>query len=202
MRQLEAVNAYVNRVPYQSDESRYGVVDYWATPREFFGKSGDCEDYAIAKYLSLRKLGWSADELRIVVLKDERRNELHAVLVAYHGGTAYLLDNLLPGVREHASVSNYRPIFSINEAGWHYHRDWNPASAVMVAKTEPRVPGGQTGVSPAAQIAGPTPAAIDTVRTAPRYDHQPALVRPVARSYAANRSESLAELFSNAGTTR
>ena len=219
-RQLEAVNAYVNRVPYMSDQARHGVVDYWATPRETLGRTADCEDYAIVKYFSLRKLGWSAEELRIVVLKHEVRNELHAVLVAYLDGTVYVLDNLIPDVREHAAISYYRPIFSINEAAWHFHRDWNPASAVMVSKADPdRVPGGQARTllpaatpytaaplapapvaKPATQVAGPVPPAIDTVR--PQYSYQPPLVRAAARSYAANRSESIAELFSNAGTTR
>jgi predicted transglutaminase-like cysteine proteinase len=212
--QLQAVNAYANRIPYRSDLDRHGVADYWATPRETLGRSADCEDYAIIKYLSLRKLGWSASELRIVVLKHEVRNELHAVLVAYVNGTAYVLDNLIPDVREHAAIRYYRPIFSISEIAWHYHRDWNPGSAVLVAKAEPpRAPQGQAGVlaapapavpaalPPAAQVAGPVPPAFDTVR-APRYAYQPALVRPAARSYAANANESMASLFTNAGTMR
>jgi len=219
-RQLEGVNAYVNRIPYMTDQARYGVVDYWATPREALGRGGDCEDYAIVKYFSLRKLGWSAEELRVVVLKHEVRNELHAVLVAYLDGTAYVLDNLIPDVREHAAITYYRPIFSINETAWHFHRDWNPASAVLVAKSsDDRAPGDQARTlppaattyaaaplapapvaKPATQVAGPVPPAIDTVR--PQYTYQPPLVRAAARSYAANRSESIAELFSNAGTTR
>lgn len=224
VRQLEAVNAYANRIPYRSDMDRYGVLDHWATPRESLGRTADCEDYAIVKYLSLRKLGWPASSLRLVVLKHEIRNELHAVLIAYLDGTAYVLDNLLPEVREHAAIKHYRPIFSINEAAWHYHRDWNPGSAVMVAqaRTPARAPGG-TARAPlpapafaapaiqvaAAQVAGPVPPAIDTVRaaresavareSAPRPAYQPALVRPAARSYATNSSESLAAIFTNAG---
>lgn len=210
--QLRAVNAYANRVAYRSDLDRHGVVDYWSTPREALGSSADCEDYAIIKYLSLKKLGWSASEMRVVVLKHEIRNELHAVLVAYVGGTAYVLDNLIPDVREHATIRYYRPIFSINETAWHYHRDWNPASAVVVAKAEPaRAPQGQarmratpaaTPLPPAAQIAAPMPPAFDTVKAAPVYAYQPALVRPAARSYAASPSESIASLFTNAGTMR
>jgi len=223
LRQLQAVNAYANRIPYRSDFDRHGIADYWATPRESLGRSADCEDYAIVKYLSLRKLGWSASELRIVVLKHETRNELHAVLIAYLNGTAYVLDNLIPDVREHAAIAYYRPIFSINEAAWHYHRDWNPASAVMVAKAEPRRPGGEARTlpaqgaaapsivtapaAPAAQlVAAPLPPAIDTVRAPVRATYQPPLVRAAplkaARSYAANTSESIAALFTNAGEHR
>jgi predicted transglutaminase-like cysteine proteinase len=230
VRQLQAVNAYANRIPYRSDLDRHGVADYWATPRETFGRSADCEDYAIVKYLSLRKLGWSASELRIVVLKHEVRNELHAVLVAYVNGTAYVLDNLIPDVREHAAIAYYRPIFSINETAWHYHRDWNPASAVLVAKAEPRQPMGEGRTlpapaapaatapvvsMPAAQVeAAPLPPVVDTVRVAPlaaplaapvaapRKAWAPPPVRPAARSYAAKADESIAALFTNAGAQR
>jgi predicted transglutaminase-like cysteine proteinase len=216
MTQLQAVNAYANRVPYRSDLDRHGMADYWATPRETFGRSADCEDYAIIKYLSLRKLGWSASALRIVVLKHEVRNELHAVLVAYVGGTAYVLDNLIPDVREHAAIRYYRPIFSINEAAWHYHRDWNPGSVAPVATSAPRYPAGvartlpaaepaaEAAAAPARQVeAAPLPPAIDTVRSAPRRAYGPALVRPAARSYAGNARESLAEYFTNdAGRSR
>jgi predicted transglutaminase-like cysteine proteinase len=200
VRQLQAVNAYANRIPYRSDLDRHGVADHWATPREAFGRSADCEDYAIVKYLSLRKLGWSAAELRVVVLKHEVRNELHAVLVAYVDGTAYVLDNLIPDVREHAAIAYYRPIFSINEAAWHYHRDWNPASAVLVAKAEPRQPmgGARTLPAPAAPVAAMPAAPIAAARKA----SEPPPVRPAARSYAARPNESIAALFTNAGAQR
>ena len=52
----------------------WGVMDYWETPAEFFQKSGDCEDFAIAKYFALRDLGFPASQMRIVVLKDTLRN--------------------------------------------------------------------------------------------------------------------------------
>lgn len=200
--QLAAVNAYVNRTPYQTDQSRFGQIDYWATPREFFGRSGDCEDYAIAKYISLRKLGWAASALRIAVIKDESRNELHAVLVAYHEGTAYVLDNLRADVVQHAAIRHYRPIFSINESAWHFHRDWNPNGAVMLARATPapKVPAVAPAEKTAArQVAGEIPPAIDTTRKAPAQAvvraAGPRYVRPAARSYAGNPRESLAELF-------
>jgi len=137
LQQLEAVNRYANQVPYQSDQEHYGVVDYWATPAEFFGHSGDCEDYAIAKYFSLRHLGWEARDLRLLVLNDERRRELHAVLLAYHNGTIYVLDNLTPAIVEHTAIHHYRPIFSINEASWFIHEHWRPSAPTLVAAAPP-----------------------------------------------------------------
>jgi predicted transglutaminase-like cysteine proteinase len=120
--QLAAVNRYMNSKRYISDSRNWGVKDYWATPGEFMARSGDCEDFAIAKYLSLRQLGWSDDELRVAVVRDLSLNVNHAVLIAYFHGRTWLLDNQIRRVVETESVRHYRPVFSINEKYWWRHR--------------------------------------------------------------------------------
>ncbi len=120
--QILAVNAHLNRVRYFEDLPNYGVPDYWATPREFLTRDGDCEDYAIAKYMSLRTLGFKADELRLVVLQDLNLGVAHAVLVVYHDGKALLLDNQIRQVVETQQVRHYRPLYSINEQAWWLHK--------------------------------------------------------------------------------
>ncbi len=129
IRQLDAVQAYVNRVPYRSDRAAHGASDYWATPGEFLTRGGDCEDYAIAKFLSLRMLGWPAEDLRIVIVEDAKQDRLHAVLVAYRGGKAYVLDNLRAGIAEQGAIAEYRPVYSITEHAWFYHGTGAPAAA-------------------------------------------------------------------------
>jgi len=131
MAQLSAVNAYVNRVRYRTDAENYGIDDYWSTPRELFARGGDCEDYAIAKYLSLRALGWPAEQLRVAVVHDNARDLVHAALIAYHGGNAYLLDIEIAEVTEHRNVARYAPIFAISEVGWWSYR---PPPPVEVGK--------------------------------------------------------------------
>ncbi|MDJ0949505.1 MAG: transglutaminase-like cysteine peptidase [Alphaproteobacteria bacterium] len=121
MAQIEAVNAYMNRAPYILDPVNYGVPDYWATPRQFFVKNGDCEDYAIAKYLSLRDLGFPKERMRIVVLQDLNLRLAHAVLAVYHGGQIYILDNQIQQVVTHDRIRHYKPIYSINEQAWWLH---------------------------------------------------------------------------------
>lgn len=112
---LILVNLYVNKTGYVSDADNWGVPDYWASPREFFAKGGDCEDYAIAKYLSLRALGFSSANLRIAVLWDARAQESHAVLVYTKDNLSLVLDNrndlLLPA----SSLGHYQPVYSVNE---------------------------------------------------------------------------------------
>lgn len=126
--QLRAVNSYMNRIRYVSDARNYGTIDYWATPREFFTRGGDCEDYAIAKFMSLRELGWSSHQLRIAVVMDRRKRQAHAVLVAYHQGNAYILDNQVGEVMRDDQVRHYHPIYSINERYWWFHMAVQPAT--------------------------------------------------------------------------
>lgn len=113
--QLKAVNAFFNRWPYRLDQDVFGRSDYWATPLEFMTRSGDCEDFCIAKYYALRQLGFPAESLRIVVLRDTIRGIGHAVLVAYLHEEAYVLDNLSDLVLSHADYGHYVPQYSVNE---------------------------------------------------------------------------------------
>lgn len=122
MEQLQLVNEYLNKWLYVIDPVNYNKKDYWATPRQFMYRNGDCEDYAFAKYASLGHLGFSKDQMRIVVLNDLNLKIPHAVLVVYIDGTGYLLDNQIGKVIEANRVTHYKPIFSINEQFWWLHR--------------------------------------------------------------------------------
>ncbi len=122
MRQLELVNRHLNRTPYVPDENNYRLADYWATPRQFLSLFGDCEDFAIAKFMSLWALGWPNDSLRIVVVEDTEWNRRHAVLVAFLGGESWVLDNDNQEILPLATARTYRPLYSVNEEGGWYHR--------------------------------------------------------------------------------
>lgn len=130
--QLHAVNGFVNKWRYRTDDNNYGKSDYWASPAEFFSRSGDCEDYAITKYVTLRQMGFSADQLRLVVVKDLNRNLAHAVLAAYVDGDVYILDNVNGQVRLQAEVTEYAPYYSVNEQARWAHAAM-PAASTKVA---------------------------------------------------------------------
>ncbi len=117
-RQLEQVNTFFNRRRYIVDPINWGVADYWETPGQFFAKNGDCEDYAIAKYMTLRDLGWEIGDMRVVVLQDMNLNLVHAVLAVSFGGRTLILDNQLTVMVEHKRIKHYRPIYAVNEDGW------------------------------------------------------------------------------------
>ncbi len=120
--QLSAVNRFFNRAPYVLDPVNWGVPDYWASPGQFAAKDGDCEDYAIAKYLALRRLGVPARAMRIVVLEDRNLNTDHAVLAVRDAeGRIWILDNQTPVVVKAERIRHYRPVYSINEEAWWLH---------------------------------------------------------------------------------
>lgn len=114
--QLRLVNRYVNSAHYITDLRNWRRPDYWAVPEELFGRGGDCEDYVIAKYLSLRSLGISPKRLRIVVLYDRRRREDHAVLAVFGSEDILVLDNRRRRVLTSPQMRDwYRPYYSLNE---------------------------------------------------------------------------------------
>lgn len=122
---VDAVNSLVNRYPYTPSAANWSDPNYWETPFEFLAKSGQCQDYAIAKFMLLRAAGVPNDLLRVVVLRDRRLDLDHAVTVVYVDGEALMLDNQIPDVVPVASIHHYQPYYSINETGWWLH-DPNP----------------------------------------------------------------------------
>lgn len=117
---LDAVNDWGNEHPYIEDMVNWGMEDYWETPYEFMEVNGDCEDYAISKYYSLRALGISSDRLRVIVLQDLNLGGIiHAVLGVYDDDDKLMiLDNQSHQVRPALKIYHYRPIYGINEESW------------------------------------------------------------------------------------
>lgn len=122
LERVAAVHTYVNRVRWIDDQSNYGVSDYWATPDEFLVRGGDCEDYAFAKYDTLKQLGFPPEQMRIMVLNDLKMREPHAVLLVLVDGRLWSLDNNLRNIFPADAIRHYDPIYSINETGWWLHR--------------------------------------------------------------------------------
>jgi len=120
--QMAQINAFANKYPYIEDIVNWGVEDYWATVYEFQRKSGDCEDYAIAKYTSLRALGVPNDDMRIEIVQDlNLGGVIHAILIVFVDGQVYVLDNQIKQVMLAVNIYHYKPIYSINETHWWRH---------------------------------------------------------------------------------
>jgi predicted transglutaminase-like cysteine proteinase len=119
---IRDVNAFMNKAAYITDLRNYGIGDYWATVREFLDKDGDCEDFAIAKYFSLKALGFDPGRMRIVVVEDLNLKTPHAVLALYTDSGVLILDNQIALPVRADSIVHYKPLYSINESAWWLHR--------------------------------------------------------------------------------
>jgi predicted transglutaminase-like cysteine proteinase len=135
--QLRFVHAALDRsIRYASDFVNNGVPDYWASPLESVEKLGDCEDYAIAKYLMLRGLGHAAEDLKLVVLFQEFSGLHHAVLAVRSGGDWLYLDNQRAEIARAADYRGTRPIAALDETGQSMLAAM-PAVSAMTASVAP-----------------------------------------------------------------
>ncbi|AHF00360.1 hypothetical protein THIAE_00130 [Thiomicrospira aerophila AL3] len=123
VQKLQRVNAFFHQnVRYRTDQQLYGMEDYWATPLETLGHGlGDCEDYAIAKYITLRKAGLTDQQLRLIYVRANVRGrvEAHMVLGYYATPNAepLILDSLIPRILPASQRTDLTPVFSFNAQG-------------------------------------------------------------------------------------
>jgi predicted transglutaminase-like cysteine proteinase len=116
--QLRAVNARLNGVRYVTDPANWGLEDYWSTLRQFLRRDGDCEDYAIAKYMLLKQIGVPVADMRIAIVMDQNLQVAHAILAVKAGSSTYILDNQIPDIVQDTAIRHYKPYYSINEQAW------------------------------------------------------------------------------------
>ena len=85
-----------------NDQALWEKKDYWATPIETLSiGGGDCEDYAIAKYFTLKQLGVDESKLRLTYVKAIELNQAHMVLTYFENKRAVplVLDNLINNIK-------------------------------------------------------------------------------------------------------
>lgn len=130
---LLVVNDYYNNnYNYVPDDKLWGRNDYWSTTQEFVGAhGGDCEDFAIAKYQTLVKMGVSANKLRLVYVNALQINQAHMILAYYKtkGSVPLVLDSLRTNILPATERQDLEPVYSFNAKSlWianykHTHKD-------------------------------------------------------------------------------
>ncbi len=123
--QLREVNDFFNRhIRWVDDIDNWGREDHWATPLETMGKrQGDCEDYSIAKYVSLKELGVPGARLRMIYVRARigrsQISQAHMVLGYYEtpASIPLVLDNLVPSITPANQRTDLDPVFSFNSEG-------------------------------------------------------------------------------------
>lgn len=122
-KKLEAVNRFFNSVPYVTDLEHWGKADYWATPIELLASNGgDCEDFAIAKYFTLRELGVPSERMRIAYVtallmhQGQMKFQGHMVLTYFSSPDAepMVLDNLQEKILPASQRKDLAPVYSFN----------------------------------------------------------------------------------------
>ncbi|MGM0767689.1 MAG: transglutaminase-like cysteine peptidase [Pseudomonadota bacterium] len=119
-RQLTLVNGFFNRARFVNDIEHWGEEDYWATPVELLTtNAGDCEDFSIAKYLTLKSMGVPDEQMRIVYVKALELNQAHMVLAWYPQPDAdpLILDNLINEIKPASQRQDLEPVYSFNGEG-------------------------------------------------------------------------------------
>jgi predicted transglutaminase-like cysteine proteinase len=116
---LDEANRAVNAaIRYVSDFVQFGEADRWSAPLATFATGkGDCEDYAIAKYVALREAGFPEGELRLVLVRDRAVQQDHAVLAAHLDNRWLILDNRRSELLADSDASSFTPLFAINHRG-------------------------------------------------------------------------------------
>ncbi|MFY9769275.1 MAG: transglutaminase-like cysteine peptidase [Xanthobacteraceae bacterium] len=101
-----------------SDVVQWGVADHWSAPLETFTtQRGDCEDYAIAKYVALRAAGLAPEDVRLVVVRNTDGQENHAVVAVRLDNIWMILDNRWLALVPDRQLWRATPLFEIDEHG-------------------------------------------------------------------------------------
>lgn len=120
LEKLEKVNTFFNRMTFVDDIEHWQQEDYWATPIEFLATgAGDCEDFSLAKYFTLKKMGVDETKLNMTYVKSLERGQAHMVITYYQSPAAepLILDNLIPEIQPASRRPDLLPVYSFNGVG-------------------------------------------------------------------------------------
>ena len=120
LEKLEKVNQFFNQMEFVDDIDHWGEKDYWATPIEFLGThGGDCEDFTIAKYFTLKAMDIEEEKLNLTYVKALNYNVHHMVLTYFStpGSEPLVLDNIVTDIKPASERQDLLPIYSFNGTG-------------------------------------------------------------------------------------
>ncbi len=118
--QVKAANSLINDTaqhPYKFDFENWNADEYWETPYEFLKKSGDAEDFAIAKYFLLKAAGVPVNDMQIIMVRVESQGGIgHAMLAVRADSTlTFVLDDRVLYIKLR---KEFDPVLGVNEGCW------------------------------------------------------------------------------------
>jgi len=120
MEKLITVNAFFNKINFVDDFHHWGKEDYWATPVEFLASDGgDCEDFALAKYFTLKAMGVNERRLNLTYVRAMSLDQAHMVLTYFEvpGDESLVLDNLIGDIKLVSQRLDLLPVYCFNGTG-------------------------------------------------------------------------------------
>ena len=117
---LTRVNDFFNKYDFVSDGVHWQIEDYWATPVEFIASDGgDCEDFSLAKYFTLKAMGVQENKLNLTYVKSLNLDQAHMVLTYFEkpGAEPLVLDNLVGDIKPATERTDLLPVYSFNGSG-------------------------------------------------------------------------------------
>lgn len=110
------VNRFFNQLEYRPDIKTWNKKDYWASRLEFLGKGqGDCEDYAVAKFLTMVQLGVPEEKLFLTYVKAVGYPDAAHLVVTYYkepGTVPLVLDNYIKKILPATQRTDLVPVYS------------------------------------------------------------------------------------------
>ena len=117
---LEIANRFFNLLTFEDDSVHWKQEDYWATPIETLAtQGGDCEDFSIGKYFTLKELGVSDQCMRLTYVKSLNLNKPHMVLnfQCDNSEESLVLDNIVAAIMPSSTRTDLLPVYSFNANG-------------------------------------------------------------------------------------
>jgi len=113
---VSAANRFFNQLEYSPDIKTWGKKDYWASRLEFIGQGrGDCEDYAVAKFLTMMQLGIPENKLFLTYVKAYGYPDTAHLVVTYYskpGAVPFVLDNYNKRILPATQRKDLVPVYS------------------------------------------------------------------------------------------
>jgi predicted transglutaminase-like cysteine proteinase len=116
---IGVINRAINlAIRAKSDLAQWGVEDRWSAPlATLTSGSGDCEDYAIAKYVALTEAGVAVEDVRLIIVRDLAIDAAHAVVAVRLEGSWVMLDNRSQTLVNDGEMRWTTPLFEIDRDG-------------------------------------------------------------------------------------
>jgi len=122
--QVAGINAFVNNCAHPAEIAYLAKVRLWAKPALCFENTDGAVDVAMAKYVSLRRLDFHPDRLRLVWIRDETDETDHTVLTVTFDGRVFVLDDRYSDIATDEDYLDTQAVCSLN--GMRLSLHWNP----------------------------------------------------------------------------